>query len=82
MHGFPWQFHIRGFAIADVPLLAYPYLCSTGSVEGSDIAAMMDEVSEAHFYLTTARNVVGNYREFCKRVRTFVGLGTAKVCTQ
>ena len=49
-------------------------------MEGDDITAMMDEVSEAHFYLKTARNVVANYREFCKRVHKFAGWGTAEVC--
>ena len=41
----------------------------TGSVQGDDISTMMDEICKAHFYLETARSVVEEYRQFCRRVR-------------
>ena len=40
-----------------------------GSVQGDDISAMMDEICKAHFYLQTARSVVEEYRQFCRKVR-------------
>lgn len=39
------------------------------AVEGDDIAAMVEELVESKFYLQNARDIVTNYREFCKRVR-------------
>ena len=43
-------------------------LLGAGSAEGTDITAMLDELAEAQFYLQTARDIVGKYKEFCKRV--------------
>ncbi len=37
-------------------------------MEGDDITAMLEELVESNFYLQSARDIVSNYRVFCKRV--------------
>lgn len=42
---------------------------AVGSVESDDSAALLEELAEAELHLKTARDIMENYREFCKRVR-------------
>lgn len=42
----------------------------SGSFEGDDILALMEEIDQAIWYLEEGRRILNDYREFCRRVRT------------
>lgn len=42
----------------------------SGSCEGEEIAEMVEEIDQALCYLQTARKILEDYKDFCRRVRS------------
>ena len=42
----------------------------SGSFEGDDVLALMEEIDQAIWYLEEGRRILNDYRDFCRRVRT------------